>query len=336
MLEVFKRRRDELKRVDFSLPLKEIRMKLRYYQKEVGEKLGVSQAAIYLYEKENQGKREKVIRCLKEIRDQIVLESSPHLLLLEKLVHSNIIWDEVTEIEKVDNSGEHVYDLNVPTYHNYVANGIIVHNCDAEVFIEAMTRGMTRRRGVLAAPRSVLWGNEVCGPAISKYHQQMPEKVIETKPGVTFTFDNVKVLTTEARHTDPDTVGYRLETRDTGDIAYTSDTEYFEGIGKPYERVRLLLLCVMRPSGEPWKGHMTTEDAVKIVEEVRPEMVVATHFGMKMIFRGPAREANLIQEKTGVPTLAASDGMRITVGEEIQVERPRRKQLGLNEFVETT
>lgn len=235
--------------------------------------------------------------------------------------------------------GALIYSLNMKLNPQKV-KAVLVSHChldhyaDAEILVEAMTRGMTRRRGVLAAPRSVLFGNEVCGPAISKYHQQMPEKVIETRPGVTFTVNDIKILATEARHTDPDTVGYQLETRDAGDIGYTSDTEYFEGVGKSYKGVRLLLLCVMRPSGEPWKGHMTTEDAVKIVEEAGPEMAVATHFGMKMIFRGPAREAKMIEEKTGVPTLAASDGMRISVGEKIRVEKPRRKQRGLNEFVE--
>ena len=236
--------------------------------------------------------------------------------------------------------GALIYSLNMKLNPQKV-KAVLVSHChpdhytDAEILVEAMTRGMTRRRGVLAAPRSVLFGNEVCGPAISKYHQQIPEKVIETKPGVTFTVNDIKILTTEARHTDPDTVGYRLETRDVGDIGYTSDTEYFEGVGKLYEGVRLLLLCVMRPSGEPWKGHMTTEDAVKIVEEADPEMAVTTHFGMKMIFRGPAREAKMIEDKTGVPTLAASDGMRISVGEKIRVERARRKQRGLNEFAES-
>ena len=235
--------------------------------------------------------------------------------------------------------GALIYSLNMKLNPQKV-KAVLVSHChpdhytDAEILVEAMTRGMTRRRGVLAAPRSVLFGNEVCGPAISQYHQQMPEKVIETRPGVTFTVEDIKILAAETRHTDPDAVGYRLETRDVGDIGYTSDTEYFEGVGKSYEGVRLLLLCVMRPSGEPWKGHMTPEDAVKIVEDVGPEMVVTTHFGMKMIFRGPARETKMIEEKTGVPTLAASDGMRISVGEKIRVERPRRKQRGLAEFAE--
>ena len=207
------------------------------------------------------------------------------------------------------------------------------HYTNAEVLIEAMTRGMLKKRGIVAAPRSVLFGNEDCGPSISKYHQQMPEKVIEVKPGVVFHVGDARVVATEARHTDLDTVGFRFETSDVGDIGYTSDTEYFEGVGKAYEGVRLLILCVMRPSGNPWKGHMTPEDAVKIVEEAGPEVAVATHFGMKMIFSGPHRQAKLIEEKTGVRTIAASDGMRLRVGEEIQVERAGRKQRGLEDFL---
>lgn len=207
------------------------------------------------------------------------------------------------------------------------------HYTNAEILIEAMTRGMLKKRGILAAPHSVLLGNEECGPSISKYHQQMPEKVIEIKPGVVFHVGDTKVTATEARHTDPDAVGFRFETPDVGDISYTSDTQFFEGIGKAYQGVRLLLLCVMRPSGEPWKGHMTTDDAIKIVEETRPEMAVTTHFGMKMIFSGPYRQAKLIEEKTGVPTIAASDGMRIHVGKEIRVEKVGRKQRGLEEFL---
>jgi phosphoribosyl 1,2-cyclic phosphodiesterase len=161
----------------------------------------------------------------------------------------------------------------------------------------------------------------------------MPEKVIEVEPGVVFHVGDTRIVATEAKHSDPDAVGFRFENPEVGDIAYTSDTEYFEGVGKAYEGVRLLILCVMRPSGNPWMGHMTPEDAIKIVEEVKPEMVVATHFGMKMIFSGPNRQVKLIEEKTGVPTLAAFDGMRLRVGKEIWVERLKKKRRGLDEFV---
>ncbi len=202
------------------------------------------------------------------------------------------------------------------------------HYTNAEILIEAMTRGMLKKRGTVAATPSVLFGNEESGPAISRYHQQIPQKVVEVKPGVVFHIEDTRIVATKAKHSDTDAVGFRFESPEVGDIAYTSDTEYFEGVGKAYEGVRLLILCVMRPSGNPWMGHMTPDDAIKIVEEVKPEMAVATHFGMKMIFSGPRREVRLIEEKTGVPTIAAFDGMRLRVGEKIRVGRTKKKHRG--------
>ncbi|MDH5635010.1 MAG: MBL fold metallo-hydrolase, partial [Candidatus Bathyarchaeota archaeon] len=170
--------------------------------------------------------------------------------------------------------------------------------------------------------------------SISKYHQGMPAQVVDARPSTSFNIDDIHISVAKARHTDPDAVGFRFETPNLGDIAYTSDSEYFDGIGKPYHGVRLLLLCVMRPVGSPWKGHMTPDDAIKIVEETKPEMAVLTHFGMQMIFKGPVREARLVQQKTGVQTVAASDGMHILVGEKILVQTPH-KQRSINEFGET-
>ena len=217
-------------------------------------------------------------------------------------------------------------------------NAIFVSHChpdhytDAEVLIEAMTRGMTRKRGVLVAARSVLSGSNTCEASISKYHQQIPEQKIEAVPKMKFQINNINVSVTEARHTDPDAVGFRFETQEFGDFAYTSDTEYFEGISKYYEGVRLLMLCVMRPAGKPWKGHMTTNDATKIVEATHPEQAVLTHLGLQMIFKGPSSEAKLIEEKTGVPTVAAVDGMLINFGEAINVQASRKAREGLNKF----
>ena len=206
------------------------------------------------------------------------------------------------------------------------------HYTDAEVLIEAMTHGTTRKRGVLVAPHSVLFGNADVEASISRYHQGMPSRVFEAKSGGFFDIDSVKVMVTEARHSDPDTVGYRFESNDFGGFAYTSDTEYFEGIGKHYQNLRLLMLCVLRPSGNPWKGHMTTDDAIKIVEEAKPEMAVLTHFGMQMIFKGPDNEAKLVEKKTGVKTMAAKDDMRVRIAEEIMIEAAKKKQPSLNEY----
>ena len=217
-------------------------------------------------------------------------------------------------------------------------NAIFISHChpdhytDAEVLIEAMTHGTIQKRGILVAAKSVLNGSKACEASISKYHQQMPEQKIEAVPGMKFQLVNLNVSVMEARHTDPDAVGFRFETSEFGDFAYTSDTEYFEGISKYYERVRLLILCVMRPSGKPWKGHMTTDDAIKIIEATHPEKAILTHLGMQMIFHGPAKEAKLIEEKTGVSTVAAVDEMLINFGETINVQVSGKAQQDLNKF----
>jgi phosphoribosyl 1,2-cyclic phosphodiesterase len=206
------------------------------------------------------------------------------------------------------------------------------HYTDAEVMIEAMTRGMTRKHGVLAAARSVLEGNSVVEASISKYHQQMVEQKIEALPQVKFRIADISVSATEARHSDPDAVGFRFAT-EFGDFAYTTDTEYFEDIAKYYQGLRLLILCDMRPSGKPWKGHMTTDDAIKIIEETHPQQAVLTHLGMSMIFQGPAKEAKLIEERTSTPTVAAVDGMSVEFGEKITMQVGKAKtQQGLTDF----
>jgi phosphoribosyl 1,2-cyclic phosphodiesterase len=207
------------------------------------------------------------------------------------------------------------------------------HYTDAEILVEAMTRGMLKKRGIVAAPPNILVGNMETGPAISTYHQRMTEEVIVVKPGVNFRVGDTKVVATEARHTDPEAVGFRFEIPEVGAIGYTADTEYFKGIEEEYRGARILIISVMRPLGSPWTGHMTPKDAAKIVDYIKPEMVVATHFGMKMLFSGPAYEVKLIEEKTGVPTVAAFDGMKLRVGERISVGKTRRNQQGLEEFL---
>ena len=78
---------------------------------------------------------------------------------------------------------------------------------------------------------------------------------------------------------------------------------------------------------------MTPKDAVKIVDAVKPEMVVATHFGMKMIYSGPAYEMKMIEKTTGVPTIAAFDGMKLKINERITIGKIKRKQKEIGKFL---
>lgn len=55
---------------------------------------------------------------------------------IERLANSDVYWDEIASIE-ADGEAE-VYDLTVPTFHNFIANNIVVHNSieqDADLVI---------------------------------------------------------------------------------------------------------------------------------------------------------------------------------------------------------
>jgi ribonuclease BN (tRNA processing enzyme) len=174
-----------------------------------------------------------------------------------------------------------------------------------------MTFGATRRVGHLVCSKSITVGNDVCGPCISRYHKNLLGKVSEFEAGNECQIDRVKIRATKALHSDPSTVGFILSFPEVGVVGYTSDTEYFEGVGYEYKGVDLLILCTMRPRGSPWKGHMSTDDAVKILIEAKPKRAILTHFGLKMLTSNPDLEAKYVEKSTNIPTSAAKDGMRV-------------------------
>ncbi|ADP77631.1 beta-lactamase superfamily hydrolase [Methanothermus fervidus DSM 2088] len=183
------------------------------------------------------------------------------------------------------------------------------HYSDVEVMIEAMTKGMTRRRGTIVGSRSVIEGYNDFGPCISKYHLTKSDVVV-MEPGDTTKIGNVKIKATPTQHGDPTGIGFQFKTKDIV-ISYTSDTAYFEDLGKYHKGADILIANVIRPNGERIRGHMCTDDLKKLLNIVRPKLTIMTHFGMKMINNNPAKEARDLCKETSLRVIPASDGMKI-------------------------
>ena len=75
-----------------------------------------------------------------------------------------------------------------------VSHSHLDHSNDAGVLIEAMTHGTTQKKGIFAASHSVIDGNDVCDPAVSRYHKNLPEKIVEATAGTSFTINDVLSL----------------------------------------------------------------------------------------------------------------------------------------------
>lgn len=193
-------------------------------------------------------------------------------------------------------------------------DGVLVSHChpdhysDTEVFIEAMTKGMTRKKGVLGASESVIHGSGDLGPAVSKYHRSKVGKEYSLTPGDSFKIGEMGVKAIPTVHSDPYGVGFKLYTNK-GLVVYTGDTEYFDGMTDHYQDASLLILNMIRPLDQRLKWHLCGDEAINILKESRPKTAIITHFGMKMVplFR---KEAQRIESSSGVRTIAARDGMK--------------------------
>ncbi len=185
------------------------------------------------------------------------------------------------------------------------------HYTDAEVLIEAMTRGMTRKKGTVVGSKSVIEGYRRWGPCISKYHLSKPD-VSVLGVNETARIGKVKIKGTKTVHGDPTAVGFNLKLKNFS-LSYTTDTEYFTDLHKYHSRADILIASVIRPKGEKIRGHMSTYDFTKLVEEVSPKLAIMTHLGMKMLVNDAKKEANMVKEQTGVNTVAAYDGMKVNL-----------------------
>ena len=195
--------------------------------------------------------------------------------------------------------------------------GVVVSHChpdhytDAEVMIEAMTRGARVKRGMLISNRHVIEGGDGFVQRVSPYHLNTLKSHKALEPGDRASIGSMEVIATMAKHTEPKTIGFVF--RDSSTLGYVSDTEYFQGIGEQYRGCDYLILNCLRPRTVDWPKHLNSEGAAKIISYVNPGMAIITHFGMRMLEAGPESEARWIEEKTGVSIIAAKDGMSITM-----------------------
>ena len=198
------------------------------------------------------------------------------------------------------------------------------HYSDAEVLIEAMTRGMTRKKGRLIGSRSVVEGYERWGPCISKYHLSIP-KVTILEAGESERIGKIRITATKTVHGDPKAVGFKFKWNDFV-LSYTSDTGYFEDLYRQHEDADVLIASVIRPNNDGLRGHMCADEFEKLVKEISPKLAIMTHLGMKLIMNHPKQEAENITKNTKIKTISAHDGMKIDLDDFIP------KQQTLDEF----
>ncbi|MCK5473917.1 MAG: MBL fold metallo-hydrolase [Candidatus Aenigmarchaeota archaeon] len=193
----------------------------------------------------------------------------------------------------------------------------IDHTNDAEVLIEAMTKGVRENKGILAAPKSTI-------SELTEYHQAAPKKIIKIKPGDKFNIGDLNIESTKTTHTDKDGVGFKFFA--SKKISYVGDTVYSKDIARQHKGADILILnCLYLVNDNKGKDvefakHMDLADAIKFVRDIKPKLCILQHFGMGMILKKPWEKAKEVEDATGVKTIAARDGQVFDVSGTIKKE----------------
>ncbi len=192
----------------------------------------------------------------------------------------------------------------------FVSNTSLLHCNDVNVMISAMTHDGLDRKGVLISNNSFANGTEEEKPYLSDKHKNFVERVITVKPGQKVGIENIEIEALPTKNSDPDALGFKFLTPKFN-MVYTGDTRYSADVVKTYSGCDILIMNVTHPFSEKPKEGLNSEDAVKIIEKVKPKLAVITHFGAKLLSSDPMYEAREIQKQTGVQIVTAKDGLAL-------------------------
>jgi phosphoribosyl 1,2-cyclic phosphodiesterase len=171
--------------------------------------------------------------------------------------------------------------------------------------IEAMTEGGFKKRGTVFCPADALEGD----PVILKYLRHFPERITVIEPRKKYCCGDFSFMTSP-RHKHPvETYGLKFRL-DGQEIGYMVDTAFAPGLF-PFYRTPLLIIGVVMVEPRPELMHLSFTEVKSIVEKLKPEKTVLTHFGMRMLKANPRRLAEELARESGREVVAAYDGMSL-------------------------
>jgi ribonuclease BN (tRNA processing enzyme) len=190
--------------------------------------------------------------------------------------------------------------------HNHLS-----HCNDVNIIIDHMTHSGIDNLGILIGSKSVIQGKENERPYVTRKHRKRVEKALALEAGNVVKFgNNIELKSLKTKHSDETALGFKLFC-DKFVVGYSGDTAYFDGLIDELKGSDILILNVLRPFGYKDENNLSSDDAVKIIKEVKPNLAIITHFGQKMLEQNPIYQARDIQRVTDVQTIAARDGITI-------------------------
>lgn len=177
------------------------------------------------------------------------------------------------------------------------------HSADVNVMIEAMTAGGHKKRGAVFAPRDAFDPE----PVIQKYLRNFPEQLEILEEGKECRVGEIYFTAAKKMLHPVETYGFNF-TINRRTVSFVTDTGYFPEIAE-YFRGEIMIINVVLTERKPEVFHLSVPEIEDILAALKPQKVILTHFGRKILLAGPQEIADRLSQKFGLEITAATDGM---------------------------
>ncbi|MFH1287821.1 MAG: MBL fold metallo-hydrolase [bacterium] len=200
-----------------------------------------------------------------------------------------------------------------------VLDGIILshrhidHSSDLNIMVEAMTNGGFKKKGLVLLPRDAVEEETI----FFKYLRGTIDELVILKEKSKFKIRSVDISTSCRLSHPVETYGFKFKFSK-GVIGYIADTRFFPELVNEFKSDVLIINTVRfdkEPGGDKIIDHLTFNEAIRLIKEIKPKLAVLTHFGMTMIKNKPYELAKIASNETRIKVISASDGMEIDLDE---------------------
>ncbi len=199
--------------------------------------------------------------------------------------------------------------LSKPKMDPTTLDGIILthrhldHSNDINVMIEAMTEGGFKKKGVVFLPADAMDDE----PVILRHLRPVVERIEILDEKKKYAIGEIAFSVPSRQRHPVATYGLNFDFKKT--VSLITDTRYFEGIEDMY-KADIVIINVVFFEERPAIEHLSLPDAKRIIEKIKPETAILTHFGMTMLTHKPHLLAEQLSVELNREVIAAYDGMR--------------------------
>lgn len=264
----------------------------------------------------------------------------PRLFFLGTAGDSYVLSKGLASASGIVINDEHIQILIDPgsgTTSNLNKNGINIHktsgiilsssdtifSSDLNQIIHAMSFDGIDPNGVLIATKKSILGEDDETPILLNKTQKYLDKFIimndEQKVSIRDILINVKYgymrnINNQNNQnniiSNEDNLICRISLKN-NHIGYISNTCYDSKISDFLKGVSILILSLIDLDDYSRNDSINLNDAIKLVSEINPSLAIITNFGQKVIKNDPQTIAKEINNKLGIHTIVAKEGLEI-------------------------